>query len=235
VPLLVVGVRLPPTLGSSTPGQLRAAGGTIGDAVQVSGAPELDELYRQALGSPGAPRLVIDADLAGLNLALQRLMRAGLLASTETAVITRARVGYLTRCGLPADRADQAAIAVHGQARLVGVVKDDSGGLSVDGATLTPFSGTADSRGDWWVRAVVDDQPLVDGPARQIEFHRLGPTELSATARTGRWRAQRRTGRSLQLACDPAQIVADGVPRERPRSKRTFWSEPELWRLALPD
>jgi hypothetical protein len=57
---------------------------------------------------------------------------------------------------------------------------------------------------------------------------------LEATVRLGRLRRRTYRGRSLQLACDPALIVADGVARERPRGKRTFWSEPKLWRLALP-
>jgi hypothetical protein len=88
--------------------------------------------------------------------------------------------------------------------------------------------------GDWWLRAVVDDQRLCDGPARSLAVRRLGPGELAATVRLGRWRSRTCRGRSVQLACDPAQIVADGVGRERARRKRTFWSEPELWRLALP-
>jgi hypothetical protein len=84
------------------------------------------------------------------------------------------------------------------------------------------------------VRAVVDDQRLCDGRVRSLTMRRVGPAELLAEARIGRLRVRRRRGRALQLACDPAQVVADGIGRERPRSRRTFWSEPKLWRLALP-
>lgn len=177
-------------------------------------------------------RLVIDADLAGLNLVLHRLMRQGLLESLETAVLTREPVPYLSRLGLPADLAGQLRVARQAPARLVGVIKDDSGGVCVDQASLSPWQESPES--PWWLRAVVDDQRLADGTVRGLRLRRLGPAELEATVRLGRLRRRTCRGRSLQLACDPALIVADGVARERPRSKRTFWSEPKLWRLALP-
>jgi len=182
-------------------------------------------------GELAGARLVIDADLAGLNLVLHRLLRAGLLDMLETAVLMREPVPYLSRLGLPDDLAEQLRVAVGAPARLVGVVKDDSGGVCVDAASLAPWPG-ADS--PWWLRAVVDDQRLCDGNAGGLRVHRLGPAELQATVRLGRWRRRSCRGRSLQLACDPALIVADGVARQRPRGKRTFWSEPELWKLALP-
>ena len=177
-------------------------------------------------------RLVLDADLAGLNLALHRLMRHGLLEMLETAVLTPAPVPYLSQLGLPAELAGQLEVARHAPARLVGVVKDDSGGVCVDNARLSPWPEQPGA--PWWLRAVVDDQRLADGAARELRLRRLGPAELEASVRLGRFRRRTYRGRSLQLACDPALIVADGVARERPRGKRTFWSEPKLWRLALP-
>jgi hypothetical protein len=89
------------------------------------------------------------------------------------------------------------------------------------------------TRSGWWLRAVVDDQLLRDGEAHAVSLRRLGPEELEATVRLGRWRTKTLHGRSLQLACDEASITQDGVGRERPRGKRTFWSEPKLWRLCL--
>lgn len=180
-------------------------------------------------------RLVIDTDLAGLNLVLHRLMRQGLLDSLETAVLAREPVPYLSRLGLPDDLAGQLRVAQHAPARLVGVVKDDSGGVCVDRASMAPWAESPVAPpSPWWMRAVVDDQRLADGTVRALELRRLGPAELEATVRLGRFRRRTCRGRSLQLACDPALVVADGVARERPRSKRTFWSEPKLWRLALP-
>lgn len=183
-----------------------------------------------ALSEVGGRRLVLDADLAGLNLALSRLLRAGLLATLDTAVLPRHEVGYLRRIGLPGELAAQLRVAVTGDCRLVGVIKDDSGGVCVDSAAVRAWD---DSGAGWWLRAVVDDQRLADGTARGVSVRRLGPAELEATVRLGRFRRRTIRGRSLQLACDPALVVQDGVGRERPRGKRTLWSEPALWRLAL--
>jgi hypothetical protein len=174
-------------------------------------------------------RLVIDADLAGLALVLQRLMRRGELATAETAVVARDHIPYLHRIGLPSDRNGQAEVAVHGRPRLVGVIKDDSGGLCVDSASVAPWNPSE----SWWLRAVVDDRRLCDGAAGSLSVRRIGADELEATVARGRFRKRVCRGRSLQLACDAAQISSDGVPRERPRRKRTFWSEPTLWNLAL--
>jgi hypothetical protein len=201
---------------------------TATDAAGVDAV--LDTL--EAPGGSGA-RLVIDADLAGLNLVLPRLLRRGLLETVETAVLAREPVPYLSRLGLPADLAGQLRVAQQAPARLVGVIKDDSGGVCVDAASLRPWPEDADGS-PWWLRAVVDDQRLADGHARGLRVRRLGPAELEATVQLGRLRRRTCRGRSLQLACDPALIVADGVARERPRGKRTFWSEPKLWRVALP-
>lgn len=205
---------------------------TATDAAGVDAA--LAALEERSGESSSALRLVIDADLAGLNLVLHRLLRRGLLETLDTAVLAREPVPYLSRLGLPADLAGQLRVAQQAPTRLVGVIKDDSGGVCVDAASLEPWPGASPEGSPWWLRAVVDDQRLADGYARGLRLRRLGPSELEATVQMGRLRRRTYRGRSLQLACDPALIVADGVARERPREKRTFWSEPKLWRLALP-
>jgi hypothetical protein len=206
---------------------LRAIGArTVRDRPVRADPAEVDG----ALSELGPDRLVVSADRAGLNLVLHRLLRAGLLEGTDTAVLPTEDIGYLTRVGLPASGPERVRTAVHAPTRLVGVVRDDSGGVCLDAASVAPFSS---GKGDWWVRAVVDDQPLRDGTARAISMTRVGPDELAATVTLGRFRRRTVRGRSLQLACDEALIVQDGIPRERPRSRRTLWSEPALWRLAV--
>jgi hypothetical protein len=208
------------------PDELTRAGARSVEVIHADTEPPAVD---QALDGRAERRLVIDGDLAGLNLVLRRLMRRGELDTAETAVLPRQAVRYLSRIGLPADLAGQIHAAVHGVPRLVGVIKDDSGGLCIDNASMAPWR-----PGDWWLRAVVDDQRLADGNARSLSVWRLGPDELAATARLGSLRTKTRRGRSLQLACDDARIVADGMLLQRPRAKRTFWSEPKLWQLALP-
>lgn len=191
-----------------------------------------------ALDELGDRRLVVAGSTPELQLVLSRLLRSGRLDSVPTAVVSDAPPAYLRVLGLPSDEAGQLQRAVGGTPRKIGVIKDDSGGLCVDAATVTPWTKSSGNSADstasrWWLRAVVDDEPLCDGPARAVSLRRLGPAELEATVRLGRWRTRTIRGRSLQLACEPALVIQDGVERERSRTKRTFWSEPALWNLCL--
>jgi hypothetical protein len=89
-----------------------------------------------------------------------------------------------------------------------------------------------------WMRAYVDDAAVCDGDIRSLTLTRVDRELLRAQARVpaafGRSRVQTVEGRALQLACDEARIESDGVARERPRSRRTWWCEPDLWNVALP-
>lgn len=207
------------------------------DLFDSANSADLADFVDAALDELGERRLVVAATTAELQLVLRRLLRAGRLDAVSTAVVTVAPPAYLRTLGLPSDVAGQLRRAAAGSPRLVGVVKDDSGGLCLDSAAVTPWAGTGDSTDSpaskWWVRAVVDDEPLCDGPVRAVTLRRLGPAQLEATVRLGRWRTRTVRGRSLQLACDPALITQDGVERARARTKRTFWSEPALWKLCL--
>jgi hypothetical protein len=223
-------LRIGPAGEDDLAGGLRAAGATEVEAAIVEGGrDETSAAIDAVLGGRGGRRLVIDAELSGLHVTLHRLMRRGELDTAETAVLLRDPVPFLSGRGLPNDRAGQLRVAIQGRPRLVGVIKDDSGGLCLDHAGLVPWS---DADG-WWLRAVVDDQRLCDGQARSVSVRRLGPDELEATVRLGRLRKRTLRGRSLQLACDQALVSEDGIDRERPRSKRTFWSEPKLWNMCL--
>ncbi|HEX8767718.1 MAG TPA: hypothetical protein VF714_05065, partial [Jatrophihabitans sp.] len=167
---------------------------TAADVAAVDAVLGTLEVLPGRLGTD-APRLVIDADLAGLNMVLHRLLRRGLLETLETAVLPREPVPYLSRLGLPKDLAGQLRVARQAPARLVGVVKDDSGGVCVDGASLASWPLQLPSQpagkpkpSPWWLRAVVDDQRLADGIARGLRMRRLGPAELEATVQLGRLR-----------------------------------------------
>ena len=85
------------------------------------------------------------------------------------------------------------------------------------------------------MRAFVDDEKVCDGEVRALRVDRpaAGVLRVSVHGRFGRTTA-RVDGRAAQLACAEARLSSDGVARERPRRKRTWWNEPDLWRLALP-
>lgn len=176
-------------------------------------------------------RLVVSAGVGDLAAVLRRMWRRGELVERETAWLPIGPVpAYLARRGLPTAPADAIEVATGSGVRTVGLLADDSGGLAVGSAELRPWRGRR-----LWVRAFVDDEKVCDGAVSALRVERPAPGVLrvSVVRRFGRT-AARVDGRAAQLACDEARISSDGVERERPRRKRTWWNEPELWRLALP-
>lgn len=189
-----------------------------------------------ALDSVHGRRVALALEAPALAAVLHRMTRRGEIETTETALVGP-RPASLARLGLPAKLADAARLAVEGRARTVGLLKDDSGGILIDSARLVAWPGRAGGRpGPFWLRAYVDDEPVSDGMASSLSVERVDRGVLRAVAtRPGVMRRRHAVeGRALQLACDDALIVSDGVPRERPRDKRTWWCEPDFWRVALP-
>lgn len=184
-----------------------------------------------ALDATGDARLVLAAPLGDLAAVLRRMWRRGELVERETALLPlHPHPPFLVRCGLPFDLDGAAALAVSGTPRTVGLLADDSSGLVIDSAELGPLEGRR-----LWTRAVVDDTKVCDGSITGLRVDRptSGVLRVTVRGRLGRTSA-RVEGRAAQLACDEARFSSDGVDRERPRSKRTWWNEPDLWRLALP-
>lgn len=184
-----------------------------------------------ALDASGDARLVLAAPLGDLAAVLRRMWRRGELVERETALLALHPLPpFLVRCGLSADLDEAATLAVTGTTRPVGLLADDSGGLVIDSARLRPWAGRR-----LWVRAVVDDTRVCDEAVRGLRVDRPTPGALAVTVPGPLGRTVTRVeGRAAQLACDDALLSSDGVDRERPRRKRTWWNEPDLWRLALP-
>ncbi len=225
----------PDSAGRTT--ELGAALGAAGDGsaavvAAVAGPDPSDRAgLDRALDHTADGRLVISADVGDLGAVLRRLWRRGELVERETAWLPLGPVPrYLASLGLPSAPADSVPVAVAGRVRTVGLLADDSGGLTVDAAELGPWQGRR-----LWVRAFVDDEKVCDGEVSALRVDRpaAGLLRVSVVGRFGRTTA-RVEGRAAQLACDKARLSSDGVVRERPRRKRTWWNEPDLWRLALP-
>jgi hypothetical protein len=230
VDVTVVGVGV---AGVARTAEVTAVLATLGPApVPVSCSDPLDRAaLDRVLDRAADGRLVLCAQVGDLAAVLRRLWRRGELAERETAWLPIGPVPrYLLACGVATSLPDAAAIAVRGTVRTVGVLADDSGGVVVGSAGLRPWRGRR-----LWVRAFVDDERVCDGEVSALRVERGAQGELRATAvgRFGRTVA-RISGRAAQLACDEAALTSDGVPRQRPRRKRIWWAEPDLWRLALP-
>jgi hypothetical protein len=232
-----------------------AAGAEAAQLLREAGAAHVQTAVLALTEDPVADRLALDAaldavqglriaialDMATLVPLLHRMMRRGELETADTALLSPVPASLVAQ-GLPPGLRDAARLAVEGAPRAVGVLKDDSGGVLIDRARLTPWpepapDGTpAAARGEFWLRAYVDDQQVSDGGAASLTVTRVRPDLLRATAlRPGLLRRRHTVeGRALQLACDDALIESDGVARERPRTKRTWWCEPTMWKVALP-
>jgi hypothetical protein len=226
------------------PYDARALAAALEDITASTRAIEIDPSTPDTVRPPLDPRrLVIAGDTGGLLRVLRRLRRPRVAASIETAWLAgpaglRGEVqipSYLRVWGYPTSLEDQIALALSPEVRQLGLVADDSGDVMIGEATMTRWNARPGRAEALWIRAYVDDEQLCDGAVRSLVVSRAGPDELVATVRTkSGLRSRTVRGRALQLACDDALIVSDGIARDQPRSKRTWWCEPEGWLLALP-
>jgi hypothetical protein len=184
-----------------------------------------------------APRRVVvagtDADLAAVLLRLLRTERL----DVEVAYLPDARSPVTVAWGLPTGDA-AARLAVAGSAEPVPLVRDDTGGVLVGRGEIH------DVRGECYC----DETLVLRGRARRLVVA-PGPRGIAVRAGwSGRTpdgrvravpaRAPRGTGsalgRAVQVGCEPAIVVADGVPHPRPVPRRTWYRHTSDWLLVRP-
>lgn len=186
--------------------------------------PLLDDL-------PDGGRLVVAGDDAALAAVLVRLQRRERL-DVEVAVLPAPDSAAAAVWGLPTDPAAALALARDGTARPVPLVRDDHGGLVAGHHRTGPVHGEVFCdqyrvmRGDAAAVTVAPD------PAGGVTVTVTGPRRLGGL-RAGAVSA--RSGRAVQLGCRPAvTVVRDGVPGDRPVSRRSWYRHTEDWRLVRP-
>jgi hypothetical protein len=183
------------------------------------------------------PRRVLvagtDADLAAVLVRLLRTDRLGV----EVAYLPGGRSAAAAAWGLPAGAA-AVDLALDGTVSAVPLVRDDSGGVLVGRAEI------ADVHGECFC----DDTLVLRGGARHLVVV-PGPAGIavragwSGRAPDGRVRpvpplAARgqgsAVGRAVQVGCEPATVVVDGVPHPRPVPRWTWYRHTADWRLVRP-
>ena len=123
-----------------------------------------------------------------------------------------------------------------GVERELPLVRDDHGGVLLAAGRVTAFGEQRRvlSR-RFGAQAYCDDIRVADGPITRIDVRPDWTVvdRLSATVVTQPLRpVQRATGRALQIACAPAQVLADGVPFDREVTKWTWYADDRVrWRL----
>jgi hypothetical protein len=183
------------------------------------------------------PRRVLvagtDADLAAVLLRLLRTDRLGV----EVGYLPAARSPASAAWGLPTGAA-AVDLALDGTAEPVPLVRDDSGGVLVGRAEIV------DIRGECFC----DDVLVLRGSARRLVVA-PGPAGIAVRAGwsgrspDGRVRpvpplAPRgrgsAVGRAVQVGCEPATVVVDGVAHPRPVPRRTWYRHTADWLLVRP-
>jgi hypothetical protein len=124
-----------------------------------------------------------------------------------------------------------------GEERELSLVRDDHGGVLLHHGRLEAAGD--DRRGFLGKRlgaqAYNDEVKVADGEITRIDVRpdwravdTLGVIVVTLPLRP----ARRTTGRAVQIACDPARVVRDGVPYPRPVSRWTWYADDRVrWRL----
>jgi hypothetical protein len=144
---------------------------------------------------------------------------------------------------VPADDAASTGLARalgvgSGTERELPLVRDDHGGvLLAHGRVQAAGEPRRALARRFGAQAYHDDQRVADGPITRIEVRpdwtavdRISVAVVTVPLRP----ARRTTGRALQVACAPAQVLRDGVPFEREVTKWTWYADDRVrWRLRL--
>ena len=123
-----------------------------------------------------------------------------------------------------------------GTERELPLVRDDHGGVLLSAGRVTAFGEQrrAMSR-RFGAQAYCDDDRVADGPVTRIDVRPdwTAVDRISVAVVTLPLRPVRRsTGRALQIASAPAQVLRDGVPFDREVTKWTWYADDRVrWRL----
>jgi hypothetical protein len=196
------------------------------------GPADLDPVLAQH-----APRRVVvagtDADLAAVLVRLLRTDRLGV----EVAYVPHRRSPATVAWGLPTGAA-AAALALDGAAAPVPLARDDSGGVLVGRGEVHDVRGECYCDAALVLRGAARRIVVVPGPdglavragwSGRSPDGRVRPVSQRAPGGTGS-----AVGRAVQVGCEPATVITDGVAHPRPVPRWTWYRHTEDWRLVRP-
>lgn len=175
----------------------------------------------------GADRITVEGDDAALAAEVKRLLRADLLANTEVAFVPTGGSVVAQLWGLPTDTAQARDLATTGEARPVPLLRDDVGGVLVGRGVLAEVNGVG----------YCDDECVLRGPARVVEVQPDAEHGLLVRVVRGKLRRRESTarGRAFQYGGEqPITPELDGIRRERPIARWTWYRHTEDLRLVRP-
>lgn len=165
-----------------------------------------------------------DADLAAVVL---RLLRRDWLGSISVGYLPTGRgSAFAELWQLPVEPAAAFRLATGGKVDPVSLIRDDVGGVLLGLGSINPVNGIA----------YCDDEVVLRGKAHRIDVQpdTAGGAGLTVRVQHGRLRKRilSHRGRAFSLGCDLASPVLDGVRRERPTERWTWYRHTEDLRLV---
>jgi hypothetical protein len=193
--------------------------------LEPGSAPEKDDVAAVA----DAESVAVRGPVPALAAVLATLLRTGRIASVP---VSWEPAGDTASAGLA-----RALGIGTGEPRELTLVRDDHGGVLLHHGRLEPWSD--DPRRSLGrrlgVQAHHDDMKIADGPVTRLDVRPdwQSVDTIGVSVMTIPLRPVRRTmGRALQVACDPARVIRDGVPFPRELTRWTWFADDRVrWRL----
>jgi hypothetical protein len=182
----------------------------------------------EVAAAEGADSIAVRGPVPALAAVLALLLKAG---RSATVPVSWEPGGDKASAGLAGDL----GIGT-GSLRELTLVRDDHGGVLLHhGRVEAAGCGRRSLSRRLGLQAHHDDIKVADGEITRIDVRpdwqavdTIGVTVMPLPLRP----TQRTSGRALQIACDPARIVRDGVPFPRPVSRWTWYADERVrWRL----
>jgi hypothetical protein len=203
-------------------------------------AVELDLRGLEPGTAPAGDRLVPAVDAGSL------VVRGGVpaLAAVLSVLLKAGRTAVVPVAWEPADDTASTGLARElgigtGGRRELSLVRDDHGGVLLHHGRLQAASDEPRRALSRWLglQAHHDEWKIADGLITRLDVRpdwravdTIGVSVMTVPLRPVR----RTTGRALQVASDPAQVIRDGVPYPRPVSRWTWYADARVRWLLQP-